>query len=114
MGMTETTDAGLRQLVHQHAKAFVTFTAANCALCDQLLPVLHLFATNPAYAAIAFLLLDADQNPVAKQLMQQNAAPFFVSYVAGRLVHCDNLYTEQQVRATLNALQARPAGQEPA
>lgn len=80
------------------------FTADNCATCEQLRPLYEMFATNHAYAGVAFLRLNANQNPVAKQLMQQQAAPFFVSYCQGRLLSCDTLYTEQQVRALLNAL----------
>ena len=104
MGITETDDAGLSQLVHKHPKAFVMFTASHCATCEQLRPVFELFATNRAYAGIAFLRLNADQNPVATQLMDKQAAPYFVTYDQGRLVHCDALYTEQQLRAMLHAL----------
>lgn len=106
MGSIETDDAGLRQLVHEHPKAVAMFTAAHCATCEHLRPLFEVFATNRAYTGIAFLLLNADQNPVAQQLMQQQVAPFFVTYCQGRLVHCDTLYTEQQVRALLNALVA--------
>ncbi len=104
MGITETDDTGLRQLVHEHPKAFAMFTAAQCAIGEQLRPIFELFATNQAYAGIAFLRLNADQNPVAKQVMAQQSAPFFVTYNQGRLLHCDALYTEQQVRAMLHAL----------
>ncbi|MBC6992135.1 thioredoxin family protein [Hymenobacter sp. BT491] len=81
----------------------VMFTADHCATSEQLRPVFELFATYKAYAGIAFLRLDADQTPVAKQALQQNA-PFFVSYDQGRLVHCDTLHTEQQLRALLHTL----------
>ena len=104
MGITETDDTGLRQLVHEHPKAFVMFTDAQCAICEHLRPIFELFATNQAYAGIAFLRLNADQNPIAKQIMDQQIAPFFVTYDQGRLVQCNTLYTEQQVRAMLHAL----------
>ena len=106
MAITETNDAGLRQLIHDHPKVLVEFTAANCAICEQLQPIFELLATSQAYADIAFLRLAADQNPVAKQLMHKQAAPFFVSYCQGRLVHCDTLSTEEELRTQLNALQA--------
>lgn len=104
MGILETDDAGLRQLVHEHPKAIAMFTAAPCATCAQLRSIFALFATNKAYAGIAFLHLNADQNPAAKQSLQQQHAPFFVSYEQGRMLHCDTLHTEQQVRAMLHAL----------
>lgn len=104
MGILETDDAGLRQLVHEHPKAIAMFMAAHCATCTQLRPIFELFATNKAYTGIAFLCLEANQSPVAKQALQQQHAPFFVAYDHGRLVHCDTLHTEQQLRAMLHAL----------
>lgn len=104
MGITETDDAGLRHLVHEYPKAFVIFTAASCASCEQLGAIVELFATNRAYTNSVFLRLNADQNPVAKQSMAQQAAPFFVTYDQGHVGHCATLSTEQQVRALLHAL----------
>ncbi|QKG59166.1 thioredoxin family protein (plasmid) [Hymenobacter sp. BRD128] len=104
MGIIETDDAGLRQLVHEQSKAIAMFTAANCATCAQLRPIFALFATNKAYAGITFLHLRADQNPVAKQSLQQQHAPFFVSYDQGRLLPGDTLHTEHQLRAMLHTL----------
>lgn len=104
MGILETDDAGLRQLVHAHPKAIAMFTADHCATCAQLRAIFALFATNKAYAGIAFLHLTADQHPVAQQSVPQQNAPFFVSYDHGRMLHGDTLHTEQQVRAMLHAL----------
>lgn len=69
MGMLETDDEGLRQLVHDHPKAIALFTAANCATCEQPQPIFELFAPDKAYAGITFRRLNADQNPVAKSSM---------------------------------------------
>ena len=104
MATLETDDAGLRQLVHEHAKAIAMFTTAHCATCEQLRPIFDLFATNTAYAGIAFLRLDANQSAVARRSMSQQHAPFIISYDQGRLVHCDALHTEQQLRAVLQSL----------
>jgi thioredoxin 1 len=104
MGTLETDDAGLRQLVHEHPKAIAMFTADHCATCEHLRPIFELFATNKAYADILFLRLDANQSPVAKRSMQQQHAPLFVTYDQGRLLHCDTLHTEQQLRALLHGL----------
>lgn len=105
MGILITDDVGLRQFIYEHSKVLAMFTANHCATCAQLRPIFELFATNKAYAGIAFLCLEAAQNPVAKQAQQQQQhAPFFVSYNQGRLVHCDTLHTEHQLRAMLHAL----------
>ena len=104
MGITETDDADLSQLRHEHPKASVMVTAAKCAICKQLRTDFLLSTTNRSCADIAFLRLHADQNPVAKQVMPQQAALFFVTYDQGRVVHGDTLHTEQQIRALRHAL----------
>lgn len=80
MGITVTDDAGLGQLVHEHPKAFVMVTAAQCAICERLSPIFELSTNNRTCVGIAFMRLHADQNPVAKQVMHQQAAPLFATY----------------------------------
>lgn len=106
MGLTDTTDDHLRHLVHAHPKTVAMFTASGCPHCEHLRPVVETLATNAAYESIAFVRLDAGQNPVAQHLLAQNGGPFFVTYCRGRLLHCETLYTESQVRALLHALLA--------
>ena len=104
MGITETTDAALNQLVQAHPKALVMLTTVPCATCDLLRPLFEAFATNQAYAGIAFLRLRAGENPAARPWLNQLHAPYFVAYCQGRVLHGEALSTEQQVRALLNAL----------
>jgi len=106
MGITETTDAELRRLVRSHRKALAMFTAVPCATCELLQPIFEAFASNQAYADIVFLRVNADENPEAKHFMNRQAAPFFVTYCHGRVVHGEALSTEQQLRAMANALLA--------
>lgn len=110
MGIQKITDGQLRRLVHAHAKVFVEFTAADCVLCQALQPHLEQLAADRVYQGIAFARLDAAENPVAQQLMNQQQAPFFVSYCQGRLLHCDTLTSEAHIRQALEALRLfRPA-----
>ncbi len=108
----ETDDAGLRSLIHDYPKVFAKFASANCATCDALAPPFARLAEDAAYRSILFLKLDSDENPVAKQLMAERVAPFFVSYCQGRLLECDVLTDEADVRAQLDRLRAfaPPAG----
>ena len=43
---------------------------------------------------------------MAKQLMNERATPFFVSYCQGRLLECDSLKTDAAVQAQLDRLRA--------
>jgi thiol-disulfide isomerase/thioredoxin len=102
----DTDDEGLRRLTHEHLKVFAKFTSENCATCELLAPPFAQFADDAPYHGILFLRLNSDQNPVAKKLMQQKVAPFFVSYCQGQLLECDMLTTEAQVRQMLDRLRA--------
>jgi len=106
MKLIDTNDEGLRTLIHDYPKVIAKFTSANCTICDLLAPPFEKFAAEPAYQDIAFLRLDSDQNPVAKKMMVERIAPFFVIYYKGRMLECDTLKTEEEVKAYLTRLLA--------
>lgn len=99
-------DEKLRHLIHEHLKVFAKFTSENCDICEALSPGFAKFVDAPENVGILFVRLNADQNPVAKKMMQQKVAPFFVSYCQGRLLECDALTTDAEVVAQLERLRA--------
>jgi thioredoxin 1 len=99
-------DEHLRRLIHEHMKVFAKFTSENCTTCEALAPPFVKFVNDPQNVGILFVRLDTDQNPVAKKMMQEKVAPFFVSYCQGRLLECDALTEEAQVLAQLERLRA--------
>lgn len=99
-------DEQLRRLTHEHMKVFAKFTSTGCAICEALAPPFAKFADDPGNETILFVRLDSDENPVAKKLMQEKVAPFFVSYCQGRLLECNNLTTEAEVESQLARLRA--------
>lgn len=104
--ITDTNDEGLRQYIHDRLKVFAQFTADDCPICKMLEPGFARLADEEEYEGIFFVRLDADENPVAKHLMNQRAAPFMVSYCQGRLLECDTCETEAAVQAQLSRLRA--------
>ena len=104
LSVSDTIDEGLRRLIHEHLKVFAKFTSPNCETCELLAPSFVKFADQDQFTAILFLRLDSDENPVAKKMMREKVAPFFVSYCQGQLLECDTLYTEQEVLAMLTRL----------
>jgi thioredoxin 1 len=104
--VVDTDDEHLRRLTHEHLKVFAKFTSVNCKICEALAPPFAKFVAEPGNESILFLRLNSDENPVAKKLMQEKVAPFFVSYCQGRMLECDNLTTEAEVRDQLTRLRA--------
>jgi thiol-disulfide isomerase/thioredoxin len=106
LAIINTDDTGLRRLTHERMKVLAQFTSTNCTICEALAPVFEKLAGDEEYQGIAFVRLNSDENPVAKQLMQERSAPFFVSYTQGRLLECDTCSTEAEVLAQLDRLRA--------
>ena len=99
-------DEELRRLTYEQTKVFAKFTAEDCVICKMLAPGFVKFADNEEYQAILFVRLSSDENPVAKQLMNERAAPFFVSYCQGRILECETRNTDAEVQAQLDRLRA--------
>ena len=97
-------DEQLRYLIHENLKVFAKFTSENCAVCSALAPPFAKFVDEEDYQSILFLKLNSDENPVAKKLMEDKVTPFFVSYCQGRLLECDALTMEADMRAQIDRL----------
>ena len=104
--VVHTDDEGLRRFIYERLKVFAQFTTEGCAICKALEPAFGKLAAEKANEDILFLQLDSDENPVAKQLMDQLAAPFFVSYCEGRILECDTRTSAAGVQAQLDRLRA--------
>lgn len=105
MRVIDTNDEGLRTLIHDYPRVLAKFTADNCSICDLLAPPFEQMALEPAHQTTVFLRLDVSENPVARKMMDTRVAPFFVSYCRGKLMECDTLRTEEEVRRMLAQLQ---------
>ena len=104
LSVVDANDEGLRRFTHEHLKVFAKFTSPDCAICKQLAPPFAKFSDQDPFTTILFLRLNSDENPVAKKMMQEKIAPFFVSYCQGQLLECDTLTTEEDVYAMLTRL----------
>ena len=102
--VVDTDDAGLRTYTHERMKVFAKFTADNCPVCKLLGPSFGQLADVGARQSILFLRLNSNENPVARQLMNERAAPFFVSYCQGRITECDTCETEAEMAAQFERL----------
>lgn len=102
----DTDDLGLRHLTYEHLKIFAKFTAEDCVICKLLGPGFAKFSDDKKYQGIQFVRLESGQNPVAKQLMHERAAPFFVSYYQGRILECETRETDVDVQVQLGRLRA--------
>jgi hypothetical protein len=102
----DTNDEGLRKLVHDRLKVFAIFTAADCPVCDVLEAAFVKLNGSELAQGIAFVRLNADQNPVAKRLMAERVAPFFVSYCQGQMQECGTCETEGEMDNHFSRLRA--------
>lgn len=102
----DTNDEGLRRLIRERLKVFAKFTSTGCVTCELLAPSFAGHAQAEEATGILFLRLDSEQNAVARKIMNDKAAPFFVSYCQGRILECDSLTQEAEVTDMLQRLRA--------
>ncbi len=93
----DTNDEGLRKYTYGQPKVFAIFTSDNCPVCTVLEVAFSRVAVDDIAHGIFFVRLNSDENPVAKRLMNEQSAPFFVSYCQGRMVECGTCETEPEM-----------------
>jgi hypothetical protein len=103
--LIDTNDDGLRHYVHSLSKVFAIFSSVNCPICEVLEPAFAKLASEKLAQGIQFVRLSSQENPVAKRLMAEQSAPFFVSYRQGRMVECGTCVTEAEMLQHLTRLQ---------
>ncbi|SFP82251.1 thioredoxin family protein [Hymenobacter arizonensis] len=107
MALVDTNDEGLRIYVHSKPKVFAIFTTTGCQVCKVLEPIFSKLVGDKLSIGIQFVRLDSGENPVAKRLMAEQEAPFFVSYSQGRMLECGTCVNEKEMLEHLTRLRGK-------
>ncbi len=104
MSVRVVTDDDLQSIVLQHEFVIVKFYADWCGSCKLLAPVYRRLSTNPVYADVVFLDLDAEVSPQSRKLVGVDNLPFFATFNKGALVEAGATAKEDTVVAMLDRL----------
>jgi thiol-disulfide isomerase/thioredoxin len=98
--MIELTEDTLEELVAQHDKVVVQYSAGWCGNCRIMKPKFKRLAGENADAV--FVMVDAEKFPNSRKLAQVNNLPTFASFKGGQLLNQIQTNKEDQLKALIH------------
>ena len=98
--MLELTEDTLQELVAQHDKVVVQYSAGWCGNCRIMKPKFKRLAGENANAV--FVLVDAEKFPNSRKLAQVNNLPTFAAFKGGSLLNQIQTNKEDQLKALIH------------
>ncbi|MES2568092.1 MAG: thioredoxin family protein [Bacteroidota bacterium] len=105
MPVTETTDAYLFLQVAENDRVILKYHTNDCAEpCINFIPIFEDLSNDIAYKKIVFLVIDADNNPKAKERILNKNQPVITIYHKGQLLDSRHASTKEGVQELLEEL----------
>ena len=105
MAVTETSDAFLFLQVAGNDRVILKYHTEDCGeACANFRPVYKELSEDPQYKSIVFLVIDADENPRAKQRILDKKQPVITMYLKGKLLDSRHASTKEGVIVLLEEL----------
>lgn len=104
MAITKSTDEDLRRLVYTHPYIAVKYHNDNFRACQELYPEYEKLSENIKYKDILFVRIDADENLIAKKIIEKNVFSFMALYKKGLLVESQTIASPEDIVKGLNKL----------
>ena len=104
MAIVKTTDAEFSTLLQDNEKVIVKFYADWCGSCKLFAPKFRRLSDDERFAGIAFLDVNAEENPETRKQAGVTNLPFFAIYKGGNLVETLSASKEESVVELLGKL----------
>jgi thioredoxin 1 len=104
MAIVKTTDAEFGTLLQDNEKVIVKFYADWCGSCKLFAPKFRRLSDDERFAGIAFLDVNAEENPETRKQAGVTNLPFFAVYKGGNLVETLSASKEDSVVELLGKL----------
>lgn len=105
MAVIETTDSFLFLQVAENDRVILKYHTDECGQpCINFIPVYKELSENPKYKDVIFLVIDADNNPVAKRRILDKKQPVITIYYKGKLLDSRHASTKEGVEGLLDEL----------
>jgi len=98
------TDENFETLIQQNSKAVVKFYAGWCGSCRLFKPKFKRIAKEDENQDIAFLDVNAEENPNTRQAVGVNNLPFFAVYQDGKIIDAVSTNKEEVLRELLSKI----------
>lgn len=106
MAVIEATDANFREEIAGHDKVIVKYHADWCGNCKLIAPKYKRLSGDERFTGIAFLDVNAELNPEARDMSGVDNLPFFAVYKNGVFVEGAAASKEEFIVGLLEKLQA--------
>jgi thiol-disulfide isomerase/thioredoxin len=86
MALTLATDQNFNQLLQDNSLVLVKYFADWCGNCKLIAPKVRRISEEEQYAGIAFVDINAEENPEARKTAGVDNLPYFAAFKNGELV----------------------------
>jgi thioredoxin 1 len=86
MALTLATDQNFNQLLQDNSLVLVKYYADWCGNCKLIAPKVRRISEEEQYAGIAFVDINAEENPEARKTAGVDNLPYFAAFKNGELV----------------------------
>lgn len=105
MAVTETTDAFLFLQVAENDRVMLKYHSNDCGEpCIKFVPLYKEISEDSKYKNVVFLVIDADDNPRAKERILDKQQPVITIYHKGKLLDSRHASTKEGVEELLEEL----------
>jgi thioredoxin 1 len=104
MAVVNVTDADFKQVLADHPNVIVKYYADWCGSCKLFAPKFKRLSNDENNAFVAFLEVDAENNPEARKLAEVDNLPFIATFKNGVLVKGEATSKEEFVVSMIDAL----------
>src|SRR5690606_7226860 len=104
MAVKLTTDEDFREQISLNNKVVVKYYADWCGSCKLFAPKFKRISNDPQFEDIAFLDVNAEQNPEARKAAGVTNLPYFAIFKDGELVQTVASNKEEAVLELINKL----------
>jgi 3-dehydroquinate dehydratase len=105
MPVKETTERDLLYSVLNQERVILKYHNKSCGHpCHEIIILFEKLSETEKYKSIAFLSMDAEENPAILKLIQTLKQPFTASYYKGVLLHGTSIGTGRQLEEVLDQL----------
>lgn len=100
--MVELTSDNLDELVQQHEKVIVQFSAGWCGNCRLMKPKFKRLAGENE--AVTFVIVDAEKFPNSRKLAKVNNLPTFATFSKGQLLNQVQTNKEETLKELIHEI----------
>ena len=104
MALIQANDSTFNELLSQNDKVVIKYYADWCGSCKLFAPKFRRLSDDSRFEGVAFLDINAEQNPEARKTAGVNNLPYFAVFKNGKLLKGEATSKEENVVAMIETI----------